>query len=520
LATITVYDGARTIGGTKIFLEADETRLFLDFGLNFKKYGLYFEEFLKPRTARGIYDLLTLGLAPALAGIYRDDIFPEDIDKLAGKPLDIQAIFLSHAHLDHCGLVGLLDPEIPVFCSAMTAVITKSLQDTGKASFETEIVYFSPKNYIEKSSRALRSNGRKYCVRRFYIVDKADLSEINKEFWQECFKSKKFQSLPLQQASGRVGNLSFQALPVDHSIYGAMAYAFETSSGWVVYTGDFRLHGSQSESQEFIERLSTLPITLLIVEGTNVDKKSIVSEGEVYENCLRAVQKVGGKIVIADFSPRNIERLQVFLRIAKATNRRLVITAKDAFLLFSMRLVDAGIPDLISESDLLIFQEVRGRNRLWESNFVEKKFGQKYIKAQEIKRSPGEYILCFSFWDLNNLLDIRPNGGIYIYSTSEAFTEEQEIDVWRLSNWLDFFAIKPVGFSLPEHAELGKLGRPEFIEGYHSSGHISGPELFTMIREIKPEKVMPVHTEKPELFVEELKDVEVLLPREGESISF
>jgi ribonuclease J len=174
----------------------------------------------------------------------------------------------------------------------------------------------------------------------------------------------------------------------------------------------------------------------------------------------------------------------------------------------------------MSESDLLIFQETRGRNRLWESNFIEKKFGQKYIKAPEIKRNLGEYILCFSFWDLNNLLDIRPNGGIYIYSTSEAFTEEQEIDVWRLSNWLNFFAIQPVGFSLPEQAEFGRLCRPEFIQGYHSSGHICGPELFAIIREIKPARVVPVHTENPELFIEELKGIEVLLPEEGECIPF
>jgi len=38
---------------------------------------------------------------------------------------------------------------------------------------------------------------------------------------------------------------NIKAWPVDHSIPGAMAYAVETSEGWIVYTGDLRLHGSK-----------------------------------------------------------------------------------------------------------------------------------------------------------------------------------------------------------------------------------------------------------------------------------
>jgi ribonuclease J len=34
----------------------------------------------------------------------------------------------------------------------------------------------------------------------------------------------------------------------------------------------------------------------------------------------------------------------------------------------------------------------------------------------------------------------------------------------------------------------------------HGSGHANGVELLNMIREISPEKVYPIHTEKPEEF--------------------
>ncbi len=48
MASLTVYDGAMGIGGNKIYLEKENGQgVFLDFGKNFGKYGIFFEEFLK-----------------------------------------------------------------------------------------------------------------------------------------------------------------------------------------------------------------------------------------------------------------------------------------------------------------------------------------------------------------------------------------------------------------------------------------------------------------------------------------
>jgi len=41
-----IYDGANTIGGSKIHVEEGDNGLFLDFGTNFAKYSLYYEEFI------------------------------------------------------------------------------------------------------------------------------------------------------------------------------------------------------------------------------------------------------------------------------------------------------------------------------------------------------------------------------------------------------------------------------------------------------------------------------------------
>ena len=59
---------------------------------------------------------------------------------------------------------------------------------------------------------------------------------------------------------------------------------------------------------------------------------------------------------------------------------------------------------------------------------------------------------------------------------------------------------------------------PEFERGYHASGHASASELLRIVEEISPEIVLPVHTEKPEFFVENLKEYNVIAAEEGKKI--
>ena len=79
MTSITVFDGAESIGGNKIYVEEGGRGVFLDFGTNFGKTGQFFSEFLQNRTNRGINDSIELGIIPKL-NIYRDDLIPTNID--------------------------------------------------------------------------------------------------------------------------------------------------------------------------------------------------------------------------------------------------------------------------------------------------------------------------------------------------------------------------------------------------------------------------------------------------------
>jgi ribonuclease J len=77
--------------------------------------------------------------------VYRQDLVPSDMDGLvAGFPkLKPEAVLLSHAHVDHNGNIGLLDPAIPIVASATSVAIMKAMRDIGSADVAQEVAYMS-----------------------------------------------------------------------------------------------------------------------------------------------------------------------------------------------------------------------------------------------------------------------------------------------------------------------------------------------------------------------------------------
>lgn len=527
MTRLTFYGGVKEIGGNKILLEDNGRSLLLDFGFPYGTNKLYYEEYLKPRTGAGLLDHLKMGLIPPLEGIYRDDLSLPDLWEDAKADSNYRRInrpngvLLSHAHLDHSGHISFLHSDIPVYATATTAFLVKAIQDVGVSTIEQQICYFSRyertclpgfKQESIISSRDIKQQ------RQFCIADRnpQTLIEPAQQYWLDGFwpKSKGINSCSLDSHNSCCFKL--QCFPVDHSIQGACAWGIETSSGWIIYTGDLRLHGKHPElTQGFIQRAKALHPKALIIEGTRIGSTSNITETEVYENALRVISAAKG-FVIADFSARDMDRLLTFLTVARETGRKLVILPKDAYLLKALRLLDPSIPDVINDPDLLLYQETSGSRAVWLRNLFEE-CHNKIVLASDVHAAQGDFILSFSFFDLNELPSINPEGGLYIYSTSEPHDEEQEIDMKRLHKWLDKFGIS--GYGLPVEKD-GKWQIPESEQGLHASGHACGTDLVAIAKKIQPEFLIPVHSEYPELYIKYLEDgdIKVLLPEVGGSL--
>jgi ribonuclease J len=154
-----------------------------------------------------------------------------------------------------------------------------------------------------------------------------------------------------------------------------------------------------------------------------------------------------------------------------------------------------------------VYQDPKVAPRAWEAELLSR-YGPRVAQAEDIRNRQGECILCFSFWDVNDLIDIEPRGGTYIYSSSEAYSEEQQLDLRRLRNWLAHLGMRFVGD--PDGGD----------EGFHSSGHASGPDLLEFVRVVSPHILVTVHTEQPGYFVDGLRGerIEVRIPELGKEM--
>jgi ribonuclease J len=511
--TITAYGGAiGEIGGNKILVETPEHTWLLDFGMGFATAGRFFDEFLQPRGALGLRDYLRLGLIPPLEGLYRDDLMahePALWERYRGHPHHrriehVDGVLLSHAHQDHNGYIGFLKREVPLYTGLMTALIGKGMQDLGGAEFS----YLAPKELTDegtlKGVTGVRHGRPHFICDTDPTVTRA-LEGLRSFFNYHPGQKTTFHPAPVELA--KHDDLGIKFFRVDHSIPGSSAFAIKTPIGWVGYSGDLRRHGHRRDRTElFAKELGALQPAVLLVEGTRLDDQPATEEPTVHQASLDVVRREQG-LVIADYSARNIERLRTFWDIAREVGRTFVVTAKDAYLLQHMHVIDSAIPSP-AEDGIAILRVPRGsRREQWEKDLLAE-FSRNVTDAGEIRRAPGNYLLSLSYWDIGALIDIEPPSGTYIYSASEAYDEEQRIDHARLENWLDHFHLTKVG-GLPG-AEKGP---------YHASGHIDGPGMEWLIETVKPGKIVPIHTQKVEWFEKRWPE-KVVRAGYGEAVRF
>jgi ribonuclease J len=129
---ISFYGGVHEIGGNKFLIEDRDTKIFLDFGMQMGMFNQYYAEFVNPRNCNGMGDLFEFGLLPKLKGLYRKD-YSKHMGFGGDEDTEIDAVILTHAHIDHAAYIHYLRPEIPIYCSEGTKLIMQALQDTGSS---------------------------------------------------------------------------------------------------------------------------------------------------------------------------------------------------------------------------------------------------------------------------------------------------------------------------------------------------------------------------------------------------
>lgn len=546
--SLTCYGGVAEIGGNKILLEDGDRRILFDFGKAFGRYGDYFDGvFVKERVSRGLLDPVALGLIPPLRGLLREDLVPvldpglldvteippegrrrvvhyevgvkpqasdtfwshfaerlpgsyRDLRRDSGPAVDL--VVLSHAHQDHISDLAYATPALAAASSRMTAFISKVLLDTGQVGVGG--APFVLPRVPNPQGILMAAREEEAAARPWWFLDgdpqggpRDSPLDSPASFWHTA-PARRLTPLPAPPIPG----LTLRHFPVDHSLYGAIAVAIETEIGWVAYTGDLRFHGGGgARTQAFVEALAALRPAVLLCEGTRLPGGGSTTEAEVEDRCLTAVRQAAGQLVVADFAPRNIERLQAFVRIAAATGRRLLLQPKDAYLLRAIELADPGSPDYLAMPQVGIYDDPKASEQKWE-RLVRERYRSSIAGARQVTANPGEVILAFSLTDVADMLDLqwllgRDPGGIYLFSNSQAYDEEQMVDLVRLWNWTEHLGLRLVGLEASGRGPRGEVTEVTPVPGFHASGHAGQAELVQMVRDVRPRLMIPIHTEDP-----------------------
>ena len=260
---LTIHRGAEQIGGSIIEVTSKDIRLILDVGLPLPN---------PDDDGHG-----ALEQKPEVPGLWRED----------GSGPPVTAIFISHIHADHCGLLHKVLPDLPVYLSP------------GSHSLLEALSLFDPE----------RPPGLSRCK----ILDR---------------------DKPIQ-----LGELSIQAFPVDHSAFDSRAFMVSDGVRRIVYSGDLRAHGRTAGRFEALKtKVRPCPDALLL-EGTRVGREEsgsvLRTEEEVEKRFKQLIQDWPGPVLIS-FSPLNIDRLVSAFKAVRATGRDLLVDPYSALIMNSL----------------------------------------------------------------------------------------------------------------------------------------------------------------------------------------
>lgn len=524
VARVTLHGGVGEIGGNRFLVEDGETRVLLDFGMSFGDRNAYFAEFMQPRSGVEALDLLRLGHLPAIDGIYRDDVLqvPGSGDRVEEHPgaadlwradldsygdvLDregepyVDALVVTHAHLDHVGYVGYLDPRIPVDCTPMTKRLVEAIETvTASRGVEGELV--------EGTTREATTVGKRG---NFPGAAKHERGEA----WTRPYRARD----PYEPF--RVGSMTVRLVPVDHSVPGAAAIHVETGDGSsLFYTGDVRFHGRFGGLTRRLRDLAEdVDPDLMLCEGTRVASDEADDEDDVRDGLVDRYRGAEG-LGLVDFAWKDTTRFQTLQEVAEATGRTLAVSHKLAYVVKRVAPLQEDLRPVEEYPNVRVYLP-RKRSMLYSKqdyNSGSERLHLGYregswdpdaagalvhweggVRAPEIRERPGDFLLQLSQWSMTELLDVDPPpGSVFVRAACEPFSEEMDLDLQRQARWLEEYGI-PVE---------SRGDEPAIPQVEHASGHASGPDLLDLVDRVDPRRVLPVHTEDPEVFHEHRDDV-------------
>lgn len=231
-------------------------------------------------------------------------------------------VLISHAHIDHYGLLEYIINAIPVYLS----------QSTKKNIEITQLFKIT-------STAALKSREFKM-YEPFYI-----------------------------------GDITIKPFLMDHSAFDAASFELADQTKTVIYTEDFRGHGRKLVSLDTFISKAAKQADILLTEGTMFGRQDeqMLTEIGLEEAIANEVNGLSGPVLFQS-SSQNIDRLVSFYKAALKLGRLFAIDIYTANILFELKQLGNHLPYPSREySNIKVFYPYR----LTQKIFIE--IGEEYI---------------------------------------------------------------------------------------------------------------------------------------------
>lgn len=387
---LTIHRGTHEIGGSCVEVSTAATRLIIDVGLPL--------------------DEGSENLIPNVPGLFS-----------AGPRID--GILLSHAHADHCGLLNMAWPEIPVYLS----------QGTSKMLLAGSI------------------------------------------FASQSGLKKRKTSILKPQEARFLGDIKITPYAVDHSAFDSLAFLIEADGKRILYSGDLRLHGRKpGMARELIRASAKAPLDCLIMEGTNlVQGRPIgMSEHELEEFLFDELYPMPG-LVLAAFSPMHVDRLVTFYKAARRAGRTFVV---DAYAAFVLHLVSgqAKIPRPTQRNGIRVYYNASFERNRHRFKKIHELFQADRIELDSILAEPEKHLMLFrpsmTKLDFNGQL---PANARCFYSYWHGYLQKpewQECQKQLLAAGSDLIEAHTSGHIFSEHiVEFVNAFKPRVVVPIHTA---------------------------------------------------
>lgn len=270
----------------------------------------------------------------------------------------------------------------------------------------------------------------------------------------------------------RIGDISITPYSIDHSACDSYMFLIEAEGKRILHTGDFRMHGLRGKGVPKILDKYIKKVDILITEGTALSRTYEIplTEHELQQKAAEYMNDF--KYVFVLCASTNLERI---CALAKAVPRgKYFICDK-----YQKHLLD------------IITSHWRDYSPLY----------------QNIKATVYGGNLLPRFRQRGFLMMVRDNR--IFRKIIRSFDPEQSIILYSM--W-DGYRTKP-GSTIPNFLNLAGRWDP-----LHTSGHASQKDISLIIDRVKPEIIVPIHTDKPNLLKAISPESNIVILNDGDSV--